>query len=95
MPFLLKNTCGDTMYKILLLPQAQKDMDNLPHKIFEQIKNKILQLSDNPRPFGYLKLTAEEGYRIRAGNYRILYRIDDKDKKIFLYRIKHRKEAYK
>lgn len=83
------------MYKILLLPQAQKDLDNLPDKIFKQIRNKILQLSKNPRSFGCLKLTAEEGYRIRSGNYRLLYRIDDRDKKIFLYRIKHRKEAYK
>lgn len=83
------------MYKILLLPQVQKDLDNLPHKIFKQIKNKILQLSNNPRPFGCLKLTVEEGYRIRAGNYRLLFRIDNKDKKTLLYRIKHRKEVYR
>lgn len=83
------------MYKIFILPQAQKDLDNLQTKIFNQIKNKILLLPQNPRPLGCLKLTAEEGYRLKTGDYRILYRIDDKQKIIFIYRIKHRKESYR
>jgi mRNA interferase RelE/StbE len=78
----------------MLLPQAQKDLDSFRGKIFQQIKKKILSLSKNPCPSGYLKLTAEEGYRLRSGNYRIIYRIDDKEKIVYLYRIKHRKEAY-
>ncbi|NOR54293.1 MAG: type II toxin-antitoxin system RelE/ParE family toxin [Candidatus Aminicenantes bacterium] len=82
------------MYKILLLPSAQKDLYHFKGKIFQQIKNKIFSLGDNPRPPGCLKLTAEEGYRLRSGNYRIIYRISDKDNKIYIYRIKHRKEAY-
>ncbi|MFQ6084122.1 MAG: type II toxin-antitoxin system RelE/ParE family toxin [Candidatus Aminicenantia bacterium] len=83
------------MYKIFLLPQAQKDLDSFSGKIFQQLKNKISSLSNNPRPSGCLKLTAEEGYRLRSGNYRIIYRIDDKEKNVYIYRIKHRKEAYK
>jgi len=78
----------------MLLPQAQKDLDNFRGKIFQQIKQEILSLSKNPRPSGCLKLTAEDGYRLRSGNYRILYRVDDKEKIVYLYRIKHRKEAY-
>ena len=78
----------------MLLPQAQKDLDSFRGKIFQQIKEKILTLSKNPRPSGCLKLTAEEGYRLRSGNYRIIYRIDDKEKIVCLYRIKHRKEGY-
>jgi len=83
------------VYKIFILPPAQKDLDNLPTKIFNQMKNKISLLSNNPRPSGCLKLTAEEGYRLKTGDYRILYRIDDKEKIIYIYRIKHRKEVYK
>ena len=83
------------MYKIFILPQAQKDLDNLQTKIFNQMKNKISLLSNNPRPSGCLKLTAEEGYRVKTGDYRIVYRIDDRQKIIYIYRIKHRKEAYK
>jgi len=83
------------VYKIFILPQAQKDLDNLQTKIFNQMKDKMSLLSNNPRSSGCLKLTAEEGYRLKTGDYRILYRIDDKERIIYIYRIKHRKEAYK
>jgi mRNA interferase RelE/StbE len=83
------------MYKIQIIPSAIKDLDQLDDKFFSQIKDKILSLSSNPRPPNTLKLTAEEGYRIRSGDYRILYRIDDKNKVIYIYRVKHRKDAYR
>ena len=83
------------MYKLKLLPQAQKDLDCLQDKVFNNIKSKIMSLSDNPRPYGIFKLTNEEGYRIRIGDYRALYRIDDKSKEVFIYRIKHRREVYR
>ena len=82
------------MYKILLLPQAQKDLDNFRGKMFQQIKKKIFCSRKNSRPPGCLKLTAEEGYRLRSGNCRIIYRINDKEKIVYIYRIKHRREAY-
>ena len=82
------------MYEVFLLPPAQKDLNGLEVRIFRQIIKKIRALTDEPRPHGCLKLTAEEGYRIRAGDYRVLYRIDDEAKRIFIYRIKHRKDAY-
>lgn len=81
------------MHRLLLIPSAGKDLDGLPEKIFNQVKKKILFLRDNPRPRGCLKLTDDEGYRIRSGDYRILYRIDDKEKVI--YRIKHRRKSYR
>jgi len=83
------------VYKINIIPSARKDSDNLDKKFFVQIKNKIISLASNPRPSGCLKLTAEEGYRIRSGDYRILYRVDDRNKRIYIYRIKHRKESYR
>ena len=83
------------MYEISIIPSARKNLDGLDKKGFTQIKNRIISLASNPRPSGSLKLTAEEGYRIRSGNYRILYRIDDKNNIIYIYRIKHRKESYK
>jgi mRNA interferase RelE/StbE len=83
------------VYKIYLLPQAQKDLDALRGKVFQQLRNKIDALGENPRPPGSIKLTAEEGYRLRSGNYRIIYRIEDKEKIVYIYRIKHRKEAYR
>jgi mRNA interferase RelE/StbE len=82
------------VYKILLLPQAQKDLDRFRGKTFEKLSEKLICLKDDPRPPGCQKLTAEDGYRIRSGDYRIVYRIDDKAQVVFVYRIKHRKEAY-
>ena len=78
----------------MLISRAQKDLDEFRGKIFQQIKDKILYLSKNPRPHGCLKLIAEEGYRLRSGNYRIVYRINDKEKIVYIYRIKPRKEVY-
>ena len=83
------------MYKIEILPPAKKDLDSLENRFFTQVKNEIIPLASNPRPHGFQKLTADEGYRIRSGNYRILYRVDDKNKIIYIYRIKHRKESYR
>ena len=83
------------MYRIELIPSAQKDLDNLAKRFFEQIKDRINSLASNSRAPNCLKLTGEEGYRIRSGDFRILYRIDDKNKIIYIYRIKHRKESYR
>ncbi|MCL5268920.1 MAG: type II toxin-antitoxin system RelE/ParE family toxin [Bacteroidetes bacterium] len=66
----------------------------MPDKEVLRISNRIQTLCDNPRPIGVQKLTDAEGYRIRVGNYRVLYEIDDKAKIIFVYRVKHRSEAY-
>lgn len=83
------------MYNIKIIPSAQKDLDSLEKKFFMQIKDKILALTSDPRPHNCVKLSADEGYRIRSGRYRILYRIDDKKKAVYIYRVKHRKEAYR
>jgi len=82
------------VYELLLLPAAQKDLDNLEARVFARILKKIRALSKDARPPGCLKLTDEDGYRIRTGDYRILYRIDDALKRIYIYRIKHRKDVY-
>lgn len=82
------------MYELLLLPPAQKDLDKLEAPVLARILKKIRALSEDARPPGCLKLTDEEGYRIRIGDYRILYRIDDELKRVYLYRVKHRKDAY-
>jgi mRNA interferase RelE/StbE len=82
------------VYELLLLPAAQKDLNNLEAPVFARILKKIRALSKDARPPGCLKLTDEDGYRFRTGDYRILYRIDDALKRIYIYRIKHRKDVY-
>ena len=82
-------------YRIKVIPKAEKDLDAVSGHDFDAIKKKILALSENPRPFGCKKLTADEGYRLRSGDFRIIYRIDDQSKEVIIYRVKHRKEAYR
>ncbi|MBU2444047.1 MAG: type II toxin-antitoxin system RelE/ParE family toxin [Bacteroidetes bacterium] len=67
-------------YEIIIKPSAQKDLDSLQFKEVLSISNRIQKLSVEPRPIGIQKLTDDEGYRIRIGNYRVLFYIDDKNK---------------
>jgi len=82
-------------YQIIIKPSAQKDLDKLPNKELVKIASKLKLLEQNPRPIGIQKLSNEDGYRIRSGSYRFLFLIDDQNNKIFIYRIKHRKDVYK
>lgn len=83
------------MHSIKVLPSARRDLDALEPAVFERLKSKILNLRILPRAEGSIKLTGDEGYRIRVGDYRILYRIDDMNHVVYLYRIKHRKDVYR
>jgi mRNA interferase RelE/StbE len=82
-------------YKINIKPSALKDLDSLPDKEVKKISIRLMQLKDNPRLVGVQKLSDQEGYRIRSGNYRILFEVNDISGSIFIYRIKHRKEVCK
>jgi mRNA interferase RelE/StbE len=83
------------MYKLQILRRAMKDMAQLPDNYPRLVAEQINQLADNPRPPGTKKLTGDEGYRLRVGVYRILYEIDDENQVITVYRVKHRREAYR
>ena len=84
------------IYKIVIEKKACKEADDIPEKYRASIDSGILSLASNPRPHAAKKLTEKEGYRIRSGNYRILYTIDDKAKIVVVYRIKIKgKSTYK
>jgi len=82
-------------YKIYLKSSAERELAHLPDNIHDRIVNRLFSLSDNPRPKGSKKLLSQEGYRIRVGEYRILYRIYKKEKRIEVVSIVHRKEVYR
>jgi len=83
------------MYKILYSARVLKELKELNNSIYVKIRERILSLEKEPRQVGALKLTNEEGYRVRTGDYRILYEIDDKLKTVRLLRIGHRKDVYR
>jgi mRNA interferase RelE/StbE len=82
-------------YKLLIKPLAVKELKKISNPDFERIKEKIKKLSLDPRPKSCEKLSHEEKYRLRQGNYRIIYLIDDKNREVTIYKIGHRREVYK
>jgi len=82
-------------YKIEFKKSAVKELKSIPKKDLKKFLSKINNLSDNPRPNGSVKLTSREQYRIRHGNYRILYSIEDDLLVIFVVKIAHRQDVYK
>lgn len=82
-------------YRIEIKKSAVKELYSLPKKDLIKIIKKIKSLSEDPRPIGSIKLTGKEQYRVRQGNYRILYAIEDEQLVIYIVKIGHRKEIYK
>ena len=82
-------------YTTEIIPKAEKGFLKLPDNVRVKIREKILSLEDNPKPFGCKKLKETEYYRLRCGNYRVIYRVDDKLKIAKVLSIAHRKDVYK
>jgi mRNA interferase RelE/StbE len=72
--------------------RVKKQLDSLPPKEYNRIREKILYLSITPRPFGVKKLS-DKVYRIRIGKYRVIYSIFDKEKLILIDKVDKRKES--
>jgi mRNA interferase RelE/StbE len=84
------------IYKLEILPSAKRVLSILPKKIQKQIDRVIVSLSENPRPHGVKKLQGKtDYYRIRSGDYRIVYQIKDDVLTILIIRIGHRKDIYR
>lgn len=82
-------------YTVYLKRSAEKELEELPTKIHDKIIAVLLSLSDNPFPRNVRKLHGREGLRIRVGNYRILYIIDDANEKIEVISVADRKDVYR
>lgn len=81
-------------YSITISKTAQKQLDKLDDVIAAPLLDAIAGLADNPRPQGYKKLKGRDGYRVRQGNYRIIYDIFDKVLLISVIGVGHRKDIY-
>ena len=84
------------MFKIFFEERIVKDFDRLPFEDAVKIRKIIELLYNEPRPRGSKKLKGKGSlYRIRQGDYRMVYEINNKNKEIRLIMVKHRKEAYR
>ncbi len=82
-------------YKIVFARSARKELENLPKSIVQRIIPKIEDLAKSPRPSGCRKIKgAFDLWRIRVGDYRIVYSVSDTTRTVDVIRIRHRRNAY-
>lgn len=82
-------------YKVALAASAAKELYKLPHSLIARIISRLESLALNPRPAGCKKLTGgDREWRIRIGDYRVVYTVDDAESSLEVTRIRHRREVY-
>ena len=82
-------------YSIVFKQSVVKDLRQIRKKDVQRILKRIDGLADNPRPAGAEKLSGDEKYRIRQGNYRILYTIEDDIITVTIVKVGHRRDVYR
>lgn len=82
-------------YRLLIKPSAVKELEALPRKDRRRVAARIQALAAVPRPSGCEKLTTHDLYRVRQGDYRILYSVLDAEPSIVVIRMSHRREVYR
>jgi mRNA interferase RelE/StbE len=82
------------MYEVIIDRYAQKQLSKISPPHFNRIVKAINDLANEPRPAGCKKLTGRPGYRIRIGNYRVIYTIEDEILKVYVIDIGHRSSIY-
>ncbi|GAI53661.1 unnamed protein product [marine sediment metagenome] len=82
-------------YKITVKKSAAKELEDIPKKDLQKIIKRIQSLAQNPRPHRAQKLSGQQHFRVRQGDYRIIYSIDDKDLVVDIVKIGHRREIYR
>jgi mRNA interferase RelE/StbE len=81
-------------YAIQIKRSAEKEMDRLPQVIFARVAAALLSLENDPRPRGCRKLRGSEQYRLRIGEYRVLYTVADSERLVEIAAVGHRKDVY-
>jgi mRNA interferase RelE/StbE len=83
------------MYNVKISDYARKELNKIDYPSVEKLFDSLKQLKSNPKPVGSIKLKGDNAYRIRKGNYRIIYEVDNRNKEVIIYHIAHRKDVYK
>lgn len=82
-------------YKIFFRKSVIKDLDKIPKKELQRIIKKIEELAQDARPQGCEKISGLDRFRIRQGNYRIIYSVQDDELTVWVVKIGHRREVYR
>lgn len=84
------------MHNVYLESRVKKELDDLDKSIFDRIIREIKFLAHNPHPAGCKKIVgSKQSWRIRVGDYRVVYEIDDQQSQVRILRVRHRKEVYR
>jgi len=82
-------------YKVFVKPSVERELRGLPKQDLQRIDRRIGLLANEPRPPGCEKLSGEGDYRVRQGDYRIVYRVNDDEKVVEVIKVGHRREVYR
>ena len=84
------------MHNILLEKRAERDLKKLQAETFHRVIQQIKKLAENPRPTGARKISgSKDDWRIRIGEYRVIYEVDERTKSVKIMRVRHRRDAYR
>ena len=82
-------------YSVLVTRSAEREIEHLPVGIRRLVVRRIVALADDPRPHGSQKLSGEDKYRIRKGDYRVVYTIEDGIVTVTIVRVAHRSDVHR
>lgn len=82
-------------YRVDVQRSAERDLDRLSALLFDRVAARLAALAEDPRPPGSEKLTGLDAYRLRVGDHRIIYEVDDEARTVVITRIRHRREVYR
>jgi mRNA interferase RelE/StbE len=82
-------------YSVVITKSVKKLLSKMPDKLADKLENTMLSFEENPRPHGYKKLKGRNAFRVREGNYRIIYEINDLQVIVTVINVGHRKNIYK
>jgi len=87
---------GNPVYEVLLERRVERELKRLPAGAFGRVIQHLQSLAENPRPHGCRKLVGSQSdWRIRVGEYRVVYEIDDEAEVVRVMRVRHRKDIYR
>ncbi len=83
------------MYELTFKRRARRNVARLPESVYRRMIRAIDELAENPRPRNSRKLRGKEGWRIRVGDYRVIYEIDDEAQEVLVLDVGHRRDVYR
>ena len=82
-------------YQVILPRSVQKQLDRLPDQVTNRVLTSLAELETAPRTAGAKRLKGRDAWRIRVGDYRIIYEIHDRELRVLVITVGHRREVYR